>query len=140
MVSISVQKVQALIQSLERLYSAETLKQFPSTVFSALSEIIEGSVFSLNTVNLKTGEVISETSHNVVLSPEIKNRIVKLAPTNAAVALVRAGAKGATRLADCTAQSQFEQGPIYLMSLYRLVYDIKKWLPWTSLVMSRASL
>jgi DNA-binding CsgD family transcriptional regulator len=114
MVSISVQKLQALIRSLEWLYSAESLKQFPSTVFSALNEIIEGSVFSLNTVNLKTGEVISETSHNVVLSPEIKNRIVKLAPTNAAVASVRAGAKGATRLADRTTQSQFEQTPLYL--------------------------
>jgi hypothetical protein len=101
MVSISVQKVGDLIRSLERLYSADNLKQFPSTVFRALSEIIEGGGFSLDTVDLKTGEVISE---NRLMSAEIKNRTVELVPTNPAIPMVREGSKDAIRLSSCIAQ------------------------------------
>jgi DNA-binding CsgD family transcriptional regulator len=105
MVSISVEKVRALTRSLERLYSAESLYQFPSTVFSALGEIIEGGVFSWDTVNLKTGEVISETSDNVLMA--------ELVPTNPAIPMVLADAKGAIR-PDCRIQWQLEQTQRYL--------------------------
>jgi hypothetical protein len=104
MVSISVQKVGDLIRSLERLYSADNLKQSPSTVFRALSEIIEGGGFSLDAVDLKTGEVISETSENRLMSAEIKNRTVELVPTNPAIPMVREGSKDAIRLSSCIAQ------------------------------------
>ena len=100
--AISVQKVQPLIRCLERLYNAESLIQFPSTVFSALSEIIEGGVFSLDIVNLKTGQTTNETSDNVLMSPKIGNRMVKLVPANPAIPMVR------------TTQWQFEQTPLYL--------------------------
>ena len=114
MVSISVQKLEALIRSLERLYSADNLKQFPSTVFRALSEIIEGGGFSLDTVDLKTGEVISEASENPLISAEIKNRTVELVPTNPAIPRVREGSKDAIRLSSCIAQRRFEQAPLHL--------------------------
>jgi DNA-binding CsgD family transcriptional regulator len=113
MVSISVQKVRALTRSLERLYSAESLYQFPSTVFSALGEIIEGGVFSWDTVNLKTGEVISETSDNVLMSPKIENRMAELVRTNPPIPMVWADAKGAI-CPDCRIQWQFEQTQRYL--------------------------
>jgi DNA-binding CsgD family transcriptional regulator len=102
MEAISVQKVQALIQCLERLYSAETLKQFLPTVFTALSEIIEGCVFSLDIINLKTGEMTNETSDNFLMSPKIENRMVKLVRANPAIPMVR------------TTQWQFEQTPLNL--------------------------
>ena len=100
--AISVQKVQRLIQCLERLYSAETLKQFLPAVFSALSEIIKGGVFSLDIVNLKTGEMTNQTSDNVLMSPKIENRMVGLVPANPAIPMVR------------NTQWQFEQTPLYL--------------------------
>ena len=78
MESISVRSVKALLRSLERIHSAESLKQFPTIAFSALGELIEASVFSLDTFNLKTGEVISATSDHVPISSEIKKRIVEL--------------------------------------------------------------
>ena len=114
MEAISVQKVQALIRCLERLYSTESLKQFPSTVFGAFGEIFEGGVFSLDIVNLETGEMIREASDNALMSTEIKNRIVKVAPTNPAIPMVQAGNKGAIRLTGCTNQWQFEQAPRFL--------------------------
>ena len=109
MVSISVQKVGDLIRSLERLYSADNLKQFPSTVFWALGEIIDGGSFSLDTVDLKTGEVISETSENRLMSPGIKNRTVELVSTNPAIPMVRTGSKDAIRLSSCIAQRRLNR-------------------------------
>src|SRR5246127_5310529 len=88
MEAISVQKLQALIRCLERLYNAESLMQFPSTVFTALSEIIEAGVFSLDIVNLKTGETTNETTDNVLMSLKIENPIGKLVPDNPAIPLV----------------------------------------------------
>jgi DNA-binding CsgD family transcriptional regulator len=114
METISVRSVQALMRSLERIHSAEGLRQFPAIVFSALGEFIEGSIFSLDTFNLKTGEVISATSDNVPISSEIKQRIVELIPTNPVIAIARAGVKGAIRLTDCITQRQFEQTALYL--------------------------
>jgi DNA-binding CsgD family transcriptional regulator len=114
MEAVSVQKVQALIRCLERLYSAESLKQFPSMVVSAFGEMIEGGVFSLDIVNLKTGEVIREASDNALMSPEIRSRIVKLVSTNPATPRAPAGTKGAIRLTACTNQWQFEQAPRFL--------------------------
>jgi len=101
MESISVRSVKALLRSLEQIHSLESLKQFPTTVFSALGELIEASVFSLDTFNLKTGEVISATSDQVPISSEIKKRIVELVPTNPVIPIARTGAKGAIRLTDC---------------------------------------
>jgi DNA-binding CsgD family transcriptional regulator len=111
----SVQKVQALIRCLERLHSTESLKQFPSAVFTALGEIIEGDgVFSLDIVNLRTGEMTNETNNNVLMSPKIENRMEELVPTNPAIPMVRAGPKGAIRTTDCSTQLQFQQSPRYL--------------------------
>jgi len=102
MEAISVQKVQPLIRCLERLYNAESLMRFPSTVFSALSEIIEGGVFSLDIVNLNTGETTNETSDNVLMSPKIKKQMAELVPANPAIPIVR------------TTQWQLEQTPLNL--------------------------
>jgi DNA-binding CsgD family transcriptional regulator len=113
MEAVSVQKVQALIRSLERLYNGESLKQFPSTVFSAFGEIIEGGVFSWDTVDLKTGEAASETSNNVLMSPKIKNQMVELVPTNSAVPMVGVGVKGAIQLTSCRTQCQVQQTSLY---------------------------
>jgi DNA-binding CsgD family transcriptional regulator len=114
MESISVRSVKALLGSLERIHSAESLQQFPTIVFSALGDLVEASVFSLDTFNLKTGEVISATSDRVPISPEIKKRIVELVPTNPVIPIARTGAKGAIRLTDCISQRQFEQTALYL--------------------------
>jgi DNA-binding CsgD family transcriptional regulator len=111
---LSLGKVQAMMRSLERLHSAVSLTQFPLTVFGALGEIIQGAIFSLDTFNLKTGEVVSATSDNVPISSEMKNRILGLVPTNPVIPIVRAGAKGAIRITDCITQRQFEQTALYL--------------------------
>jgi DNA-binding CsgD family transcriptional regulator len=113
MESLSVKSVKALMRSLERIHSADGLKQFPSVVFSALSELVEGGVFSLDTLNLKTREVFSATSDNVPLSSEIKNRIVELVPTKPLIPIAQAGATGAIKLSDCISQRQFEQTALY---------------------------
>src|ERR1700741_2960712 len=113
MEAISVQKVQPLIRCLDRLYNAESLMQFPSTVFSALSEIIEGGVFLLDTLNLKTGEVIRESSDDVLTSPKIKKPVVELVTTSPAIPMVRQSAKGAIRLTDCKTLWQFGQTSLY---------------------------
>src|ERR1700757_2531139 len=104
---ISVRSVQALMRSLERIHGAAGLCEFPPAVFSALGELIEGCLFSLDTFNLKTGEVISATSDNVPISAEIKNRIVELIPTHPVMPIARSGVKGAIRLSDCISQRQF---------------------------------
>jgi DNA-binding CsgD family transcriptional regulator len=109
MKAISVQKVQALSRNLERLYTTEGPEQFPSTVFSALSEIIEESVCSLDIVNRESGQVTIETSDHVLRSSKIENRIVELVSSNPPVAVARAGATDAIRSTDRTAQWQFEQ-------------------------------
>src|SRR6201997_170393 len=100
MEAISAQKVQALIRCLKRLYNAESLMQFPSTVFTVLSEIIEAGVFSLDIVNLKTGETTNETSDNLLMSLKIENRLVKLVPANTAIPMVP------------TTHWQFEEAPL----------------------------
>ena len=104
MEAISVRKAQALIRSVETLGSVQSLKQFPSAVFSALGEIIEGAVFSLVTINLKTGEVVSEASDNVLMLLEINNRIMEMRSANRAIPTVLPGAKGLIRFTDCTCQ------------------------------------
>ena len=114
METISIRNVQALARSLERIHSAESLKQFPSIAFSALGELIEGSIFSLDTVNLKTGEVISATSDNVAISSETKKRLEELIPTHPVIPIARSGVKGAIRLTDCVSQRQFEPSALYL--------------------------
>ena len=101
------------MRSLESIHSGEGLSEFPAVVFSALGEMIEGCLFSLDTVNLKTGEVISATSDNVPISAEIKNRIVELIPTHPVMPIAQAGAKGAIRLSDCISQRQLEQTALY---------------------------
>jgi DNA-binding CsgD family transcriptional regulator len=101
------------MRSLERIHSAEGLREFPSTVFSALGELIDGCLISLDTFNLKTGEVISATSDNVPISGEIKNRIVELIPTHPVIPIAQSGAKGAIRLSDCISQRQFQQTALY---------------------------
>jgi DNA-binding CsgD family transcriptional regulator len=111
--TISVRSLQALIRGLERIHSAESLREFPPTAFSALGELIEGCLFSLDTFNLKTGEVISATSDNFPISVEIKNRIVELIPTHPAMPAARNGAKGAIKLSDCISQRQLEQTALY---------------------------
>ncbi|MBV8215653.1 MAG: hypothetical protein JOZ08_20760 [Verrucomicrobia bacterium] len=108
MQAISIRSVQALIRSLEGLGAAVNLRQFPSAVFSALGEIIEGGVFSLVTVNLKTGEVVRETNHNVLMLLETNNRIVEMAGSRSSP-MVRPDAKGLGRLTDCSSQWQTEQ-------------------------------
>jgi DNA-binding CsgD family transcriptional regulator len=102
------------MRSLEQIHGAEGMSQFPRAVFSALGELIEGSLFSLDTFNLKTGEVISATSDNVPISSEIKKRIVELIPTNPVIPIARSGAKGAIKLNDCMSQRQFEQTALYV--------------------------
>jgi DNA-binding CsgD family transcriptional regulator len=114
MQSLSLVKVQAMLRSLERLHNADSLTEFAPTVFSALSEIIDGAIFSLDTFNLKTGEVVSATSDNIPISSEIKSRIVELVPTNPVIPIASAGVKGAIRITDCIAQRQFEQTTLYL--------------------------
>jgi DNA-binding CsgD family transcriptional regulator len=113
MEAISVRKAQALIRSVETLGSVQSLKQFPSAVFSALGEIIEGAVFSLVTINLKTGEVVSEASDNVLMLLEINNRIMEMRSANRAIPTVLPGAKGLIRFTACTCQWQFEQTPLH---------------------------
>ena len=104
MEAISVRKAQALIRSVETLGSVQSLKQCPSAVFSALGEIIGGAVFSLVTINLKTGEVVSEASDNVLMLLEINNRIMEMRSANRAIPTVLPGAKGLIRFTDCTCQ------------------------------------
>jgi len=110
---ISIRSVQALMRSLERIHSAEGLREFPPVVFSALGELFEGCLFSLDTLNLKTGEVISATSDNDRVSAEIKQRLVELLPTHPVIPIAQAGAKGAIRLSDCVTQRQFERTDLY---------------------------
>ncbi|MBV8275135.1 MAG: hypothetical protein JO170_07755 [Verrucomicrobia bacterium] len=114
MESISVRSVQALVRNLELIHSAESLRQFPSVVFSALSELVEGCLFSLDTFNLKTGEVISATSDHVPIPAEIKKRVVELIPSHPVIPIARSGATGAIRLSDCVSQRQFEQSALYV--------------------------
>jgi DNA-binding CsgD family transcriptional regulator len=114
MESLSLVKVQAMLRSLERLHNADSLTEFAPTVFSALSEIIDGAIFSLDTFNLTTGEVVSATSDNIPISSEIKSRIVELVPTNPVMPIARTGVKGAIRITDCITQRQFEQTTLYL--------------------------
>lgn len=113
MESISLHKVHALMRSLEWLHRADSLEHFPPIVFGALGELIPGGIFSLETFNLKTGEVVSATSANAQLSPEIKNRILELVPTHPVMPMARAGAKGAIRITDCISQRQFEQTALF---------------------------
>jgi DNA-binding CsgD family transcriptional regulator len=114
METIPVQKVQALFRSLERLYSAESLKQFASAVFALLGEIIAESIFSLDIVNSKTGEVISETSEDVLMLPKVDNTVVEVVSSDPPIPVVRPHAKGATRPSDCGTRWQFEQPPFYV--------------------------
>ena len=111
--TISIRSVQALMRSLERIHGAEGLRDFPPAVFSALGELIEGCLFSLDTFNLKTGEVISATSDNDRVSGEIKQRLVELIPTHPVMPAARNGAKGAIKLSDCISQRQLEQTALY---------------------------
>jgi DNA-binding CsgD family transcriptional regulator len=111
--TISIRRVQALMRSLERIHGAESLRDFAPAVFSALGELIDGCLFSLDTFNVKTGEVISATSDNVPISAEVKNRIVELIPTHPVMPFARSGAKGAIRLSDCISQRQLEQTALY---------------------------
>jgi DNA-binding CsgD family transcriptional regulator len=113
METISVRSVQALMRSLERIHSAESLREFPPIVFSALGELIEGCLFSLETLNLKTGEVISAMSDSDRVSGEVKQRVAELLPTHPVMPVAHAGAKGAIRLSDCVSQRQFEQTALY---------------------------
>jgi DNA-binding CsgD family transcriptional regulator len=101
------------MRSLEMIHSAEGLREFPSTVFGALGHLMEASVFSLDTYNVKTGQVISATSDHVPISAEIKERIVELVPTNPVIPIARDGGRGAIRLSDCISQRQFEQSALY---------------------------
>jgi len=101
------------MRSLERIYGAEGLREFPSAVFSALGELFKDCVFSLDTFNPKTGEVISATSDDDRVSAELKQRLVELLPTHPVVPAARAGAKGAVKLSDCVAQREFEQSALY---------------------------
>jgi DNA-binding CsgD family transcriptional regulator len=109
MQSLSVKSVKALMRSLERIYSADDLEQFPSVAFSALSDLVAGGVFSLDTLNLKTRDVISATSDNIPISSEIRNRTLELVPTNPLIPIAQAGAKGAIRPSHCISERQFEQ-------------------------------
>src|SRR5258707_1546704 len=90
-------KVKALMRSLERLHRADSLAQFPPTVFCALGELVPGATFSLETFNLKTGEVVSATSDSMPISPEIKHRILQLMPIHPLMPIARVGAKGPIR-------------------------------------------
>jgi len=92
------------MRSLERIHSAEGLREFPPVVFSALSELFEGCLFSLETLNLKTGEVISATSDKDRVSAEIKQRLAELLPTHPVIPVAQAGAKGAIKLSDSVTQ------------------------------------
>jgi DNA-binding CsgD family transcriptional regulator len=113
MQSLPIHRVRALMQALERIHSADHIKQFPETVFGALGDLLVGSFFSLDTLSLATGQVISATSDNIPVSDELKNRILELVPTNPAIPLVLRGAKGAIRITDCISQRQFEQTALY---------------------------
>ena len=101
------------MRSLERIHSAEGLREFPPIVFSALGELIDGCLFSLETLNLKTGEVISAMSDTGRVSSEVKQRIVELLPTRPVMPAAQAGAKGAIRVSDCVSQREFEQTALY---------------------------
>ena len=92
------------MRSLERIHSAEGLREFPPIVFSALGELIDGCLFSLETLNLKTGEVISAMSNSDRVSGEVKQRVAELLPTHPVMPVAQAGAKGAIRLSDCVSQ------------------------------------
>jgi DNA-binding CsgD family transcriptional regulator len=102
------------MRSLELLHRADSLDQFPPTVFGALSELIPGATFSLETFNLKTGEVVSATSDSMPVSPEIKHRILELVPTHPVMPIARGGVKGAIRITDCISQRQFEQTALFV--------------------------
>ena len=101
------------MRSLERIHSAEGLREFPPIVFSALGELIEGCLFSFETLNLKTGEVISAMSENDRVSGEVKQRLAELLPTHPVMPVAQAGAKGAIRLSDCVSQREFEQTALH---------------------------
>jgi DNA-binding CsgD family transcriptional regulator len=110
METLSLDKVQDLLRAAEAVHAADGLEQFPGAVFNALGDLIKGTFFSLDTVDLETGKVISGTSDNVPISEEIKKRIVELVPTNPAIPAVE---KGAIRLTDCITQRQFEQSALF---------------------------
>jgi hypothetical protein len=101
------------MRGLEMIHGAEDLRQFPGVAFDALGQLIGGSIFSLDTFNVKTGEVISATSDHAAITSEIKKRIVELVPTNPVIPIARNGARGAIRLSDCISQRQFEQTALY---------------------------
>jgi DNA-binding CsgD family transcriptional regulator len=113
MQTLSVHTVRALMRTAEAVHSADSLERFPKTVFDALGQLVKGSFFSLDTVDLKTGKVNSATSDNVPVSSDIKNRIAELVPTNPIIPAVEKGAKGAIRLTDCVTQRQFEQSALF---------------------------
>ena len=113
MYSVSFRKTRLLTHTFEKIHSADNLGQFSATVFYALRELIPDTLFSLNTLDLRTGHVTSATSDYVPASNEIRNRIAELVPTHPVIPLVQRGAKGAIRLTDCICQRQFEQTALY---------------------------
>jgi DNA-binding CsgD family transcriptional regulator len=122
---LSLPNVRSLMHVLERIYSVPRLEAFGAEVFEAIGELVPDAWMSLDKLCLTTGRVTHQASEGVLMSEEVRARVLELMPTHPVMPSVKAGAKGAIRVTDCITQRQFRETPHYceVMSPLGLKYQ-----------------
>jgi hypothetical protein len=115
--SLNIFSVRALMQALQQIHSTLDLEALPEALFSAVQRIITDAMVTFDHLDLKTGVATSVSSMDRFVPVEVKARVLELMPDHPVVPSMKAGAKGAIRVADCISQLQFKNSPHYCDTL-----------------------
>jgi GAF domain-containing protein len=115
--SLDIFSVRALMRALEQIHSTTDATPLPERLFSALLALVPGAFFTLDELDLRTGQVTELTSVEGRIPDDIRKKILELIPTHPIMPVYKAGARGAIRITDCITQRQFRQTPHYIETL-----------------------
>jgi DNA-binding CsgD family transcriptional regulator len=114
---LDIFSVRALMQTLKQIHSTMDLEALPEKLFSAVTALVPGAVFTIDELDVTTGVVTELTSVERLFPADIKKRVLELMPTHPAMPAYKAGARGAIRVTDCITHRQFQNTPHYRETL-----------------------
>lgn len=104
----------AILEALEQVYSPGELSGFPDRIFCALGKLVPGALFSMETLDVRTGVSSSAVSCTPPANAaEWRERILELLPTHPAFPYVAENPHTVIAISDCMSQRQLRRTALY---------------------------
>lgn len=104
----------AVLEVVEQIYSPGELSEFPDRIFRALEHLVPGALFSMETLDVRSGVASSAANRTPPQnSAEWRERIMELLPTHPAFPYVAENPHTVIAINDCVSEREFRRSALY---------------------------